>query len=100
MRIIIDAMGGDHAPFAPVAAAAKATLQTDATMVLVGKTDVIKAELAKHKHNADKIEIVQADELITNYEDPAKAVRVKKDASVVVAAQLLKKGEGCNAFYG
>ena len=35
MKIIIDAMGGDHAPFAPVAAAAKASLETDAVMVLV-----------------------------------------------------------------
>ncbi len=94
MRIIIDAMGGDHAPFAPVAAAAKATLEYDATMVLVGKPDVINAELAKHKYNKDKIEIVEANELITNYEDPAKAVRVKKDASVVVAANLLRKGQG------
>lgn len=94
MKIIIDAMGGDHAPFAPVAAAAKATIETDAAMVLVGKVDAIKEELAKHKYNKDKIEIVEANELITNYEDPAKAVRTKKDASVVVAAQLLKQGGG------
>lgn len=94
MKIIIDAMGGDHAPFAPVAAAAKASLETDAVMVLVGKTDDIKKELAKHKYNEKQIEIVQADGLITNYEDPAKAVRSKKDASVVVAANLLKNDEG------
>lgn len=94
MRIIIDAMGGDHAPYAPVAAAAKSSLENDAVMVLVGKPDVINEELAKHKYNKDKIEIVQADELITNYEDPAKAVRSKKNASVVVAANLLKNNEG------
>lgn len=94
MRIIIDAMGGDRAPFAPVAAAAKATLETKAEMVLVGDTEKIKAELAKHKHDASKVQIVQASDIITNYEDPAIAVRKKKDASVVVAANLLKKGEG------
>lgn len=94
MKIIIDAMGGDHAPYAPVAAAARATLEHDAVMVLVGKPDAINEELAKHKYNKDRIEIVQADELITNYEDPAKAVRSKKNASVVVAANLLKNNEG------
>lgn len=94
MKIIIDAMGGDHAPFAPTAAAAKASLETNAVMVLVGKTEQIKKELAKQKYDEKKIEIVQADDLITNYEDPAKGVRSKKDASVVVAANLLRDGDG------
>ena len=94
MKIIIDAMGGDYAPAAPVAAAARATKETDAQIVLVGKTDVVEAELAKYEHDRTKIEIVNADEIIENTEEPVKAVKTKKNASVVVAANMLKSGEG------
>ena len=94
MKIIIDAMGGDHAPAAPVAAAARATTELNANIVLVGKRDVVEKELAKYKCDRSKIEIVNADEVIENTEEPVKAVKTKKNASVVVAANMLKRGEG------
>ena len=94
MKIIIDAMGGDNAPQAPIEAAIKATQDFDISIILVGKEAVIENELSKHTYNKERISIVNADEVITNYEEPAKAVRVKKNASVVVAAKMLKDNEG------
>lgn len=94
MKILIDVMGGDNAPQAPICAAVKAANELDVHMVLVGDTDIIKEELKKYKYPDDKISMVHAPEVISNYEEPTKAVRQKKEASVVVAAQMLKKGEG------
>lgn len=94
MKIIIDAMGGDFAPAAPVEAAAKASRELDVKLVLVGQFDAVKAELNKYEYDKSKIEIVHASEVISNHEEPVKAVKGKRDASVVVAAQMLKKGEG------
>lgn len=94
MKIIIDAMGGDHAPQAPVEAAARAVNELGIDIVLVGDTHVIEKELSKYKYAKDRITIAHAPEVISNHEEPAKAVRRKKGASVVVAADMLKKGEG------
>ena len=94
MKIIIDAMGGDNAPGAPVEAAARASKTLDAQLVLVGNFDAVQAELNKYEYDKSKIEIVHATEVISNHEEPVKAVKSKRDASVVVAAQMLKRGEG------
>lgn len=94
MKIIIDAMGGDNAPQAPIEAAVKAAQELDVEIVLVGDTEVVKGELSKYKYPTDKISIAHADDVISNHEEPAKAVRSKKNASVVVAANMLKNGEG------
>lgn len=94
MKILVDAMGGDHAPQAPVEAAARAVKELDVDIVLVGNPDIIKAELEKHEYPRERISIAEATEVISNHDEPAKAVRTKKGASVVVAANMLKKGEG------
>ena len=94
MKIIVDAMGGDNAPMAPVEASVRAVKELDVEIVLVGKKEVVEKELSAYDYPNDKISIANADEVITNHEEPAKAVRSKKNASVVVAANMLKKGEG------
>lgn len=94
MKIIIDAMGGDNAPYAPVKAAVKAVKELDVEIILVGQTQVLKKELSGYDYDEDKISIANADEVISNHEEPARAVRSKKGASVVVAANMLKNGEG------
>lgn len=94
MKILIDVMGGDNAPQVPVEAAVKAANELGVHMVLIGDTDTINNELKKYTYPEENISIVNASEVISNHEEPAKAVRRKKDASVVVAANLLKKGEG------
>ncbi len=93
MRIIIDAMGGDNAPAAVCEAVAKCSKTTDAELVLVGREEDIRAELGKYG-SFDNVKIVNADEVITNHEEPVKAVKTKKNSSLVVAAKMLKDDEG------
>lgn len=94
MKILIDVMGGDNAPQVPVEASVKAANELGVHMVLVGDTDTINKELAKYEYPKNKISIAHAPDVISNHEEPAKAVRQKKTASVVVAANMLKNGEG------
>lgn len=94
MKIIVDAMGGDNAPQAPVQAAVQAVKELDVEITLVGDIKVLKSEVEKYGYKGDRLTYVQADDVISNHEEPAKAVRSKKNASVVVAANLLKSGDG------
>lgn len=94
MKIIIDAMGGDNAPQAPVEAGCRAADELDVDIVFVGKKEIVEKELKKHSYNKERIEIVNADDVVTNHDEPAKAVRSKKNSSIVVAANMLKNGEG------
>lgn len=99
MRIALDAMGGDDAPASPVAGAVLAAREyadRDLTIILVGKEEVIRVELAKHDLSGGlekRLPIVNATEVVEMAEHPAQAVRRKKDSSVVVGLNLLKKGE-------
>ncbi len=93
MKILIDVMGGDNAPQTPIEAAVRATKELGVHMVLVGDTEIIENELKKYDYNEDSISVVDAPDVISNYDEPAKAVRAMKTASVVVCANLLKKGE-------
>jgi glycerol-3-phosphate acyltransferase PlsX len=99
MRIVLDAMGGDDAPVSPVAGAVLAAREyadRDLTIILVGKEDVVRAELARHDLSGGlekRLPIVNATEVIEMSEHPAQAVRRKKDSSVVVGLNLVKKGE-------
>ncbi len=94
MKIIIDAMGGDNAPKAPVMAAVRAVKELGIGIVLVGRESEISKELQKYDYPHDMLETVNADDVITNYEEPTKAVRSKKNSSLVVAANMLKDNRG------
>lgn len=94
MKIIVDAMGGDYAPAAPVSGAVRAVKELDLEIVLVGDKETVEKELSAYEYPKDKITVVHAPEVISNHEEPARAVRSKKGASVVVAAMMLKRGEG------
>ena len=76
MKIIVDAMGGDNAPMAPVEAAVRAVKELDVEIVLVGKKEVVEKELSAYDYPNDKISIANADEVITNHE--TQAVRSRK----------------------
>lgn len=94
IRIVVDAMGGDMAPEAPVHGAVNALQESqDIQLILVGRTDEIKAELAKYTYDESRIDIVQAQEVIGFDEPPVEAIRKKKDSSIVVGMKLVKKGE-------
>lgn len=85
MKIVLDAMGGDHAPKAAVEAAILASEIEGIEILLVGKEDEIKPLLAGNT----KIEIVNASEKVEMQDDPSTVLRVKKDSSMAVGLRLL-----------
>lgn len=93
IRIAIDAMGGDYAPEAVVEGACQAANDFDYELVLVGREAAIKRELNKHKVMGGKITIVNANDVVDMDESPVTAIKSKKDSSICVAVDLLKKKE-------
>lgn len=94
MIIAVDAMGGDNAPEAVVKGALKAVNSfDDITLKLVGKEDLISNYLEDQSYNQERLQIINATEEITMEDSPAKAIRKKKDSSIVVASELVKKGD-------
>lgn len=91
MKIAIDAMGGDNGVKATVKGAVDASKEFDVNIVLVGKTDLIKEELNKYDYDNNKVNIIHADEIITNEDKPVKAIRRKKQSSMVIGFNLLKE---------
>ncbi|MBW7457865.1 phosphate acyltransferase, partial [Paenibacillus sepulcri] len=92
MRIAIDAMGGDHAPELIVKGALEAALEwPDTKLLLVGDTVRIKEHIAGALPS--NVTIVHAEDVIGPDEEPVKAVRRKKEASMVVAGRLVREGE-------
>ena len=96
MRIILDGMGGDDAPVSIIegAIAATAEISDDDDIVIVGKEDIICECLEKYSYKGSQISVVNAEEVITNDEAPVKAVRHKKDSSVVRGITMVKEGDG------
>jgi len=94
MKIAVDAMGGDNAPGAIIEGCVSALSEMDAEILLVGKEPVVRAELEKYKgmYDEDRIQIVHAEEVIENEDSPVKAVRTKKDSSLVMAVDMVKDG--------
>jgi glycerol-3-phosphate acyltransferase PlsX len=87
-------MGGDYAPEQQVKGAVLALeQQKDLYLYLCGDQAAVEAELAKYKYDKSRVEIVHTTEIITNEEEPAKAVKAKKDSSTVVAFRLVKDGK-------
>lgn len=84
-------MGGDYAPAAVVRGAARAAAEGLAEIILVGDTRAIEKELKSISDTKD-IEVVHTEQVITNEEAPALALRKKREASIVLATQLVKEG--------
>jgi glycerol-3-phosphate acyltransferase PlsX len=94
MRIVLDAMGGDYAPQVTIHGAVWAARDFGLQIQLVGKPDVIQAELKKHDITGLSISLVPASEVIEmDDHNPANSVKSKRDSSMVVGMQLLKRGE-------
>jgi glycerol-3-phosphate acyltransferase PlsX len=92
VTIAVDAMGGDDAPKAEVEGAIRAARSLGIRVILVGKQDIVRAELSKHEDLADlPIEVHHASEHVT-MEDSVAKVRNKRDSSVRVAARLVRDG--------
>ena len=96
MRIILDAMGGDNAPKAPVLGAIEAAKLYGAQITLVGKGNEI-LEVMKQEGIHDLpagVQIVHADEVVDMHDDPANVIRKKKNSSLVLGLKMLADGEG------
>ena len=92
-KIVVDAMGGDYAPKQQVLGSVAALEKDkDLYLILCGDEEQIKAELAACKYDASRLEIRHTTETISMEDDPVKAVKTKKDSSMVVAFKLLKEG--------
>lgn len=93
IKIAVDAMGGDNAPYEVIKGAVEAVNEFGSSVILVGIEEIIKKELEKYNFQKEKIEIVNASEVITTEEIPTTAIRRKKDSSMVVGLNLVKNGE-------
>lgn len=93
MRIAIDAMGGDNAPVSTIKGSVDALKLIKSDIVLIGRENIIKTELEKVTNDFSRIEIINAEEIITNEDKPVEAIKRKKDSSLVVACEGLRKGE-------
>ena len=96
MKIILDAMGGDHAPQAPVLGALQATKDFDAQITLVGKGEEILKVLKEQGISdlPEGMEIAHADEVVDMHDDPANVIRKKKNSSMVLGLKMLSDGLG------
>ena len=91
--VAVDAMGGDNAPVEPVKGAVDAVNAKDNIyVVLTGKEEVIRSELAKYTYNKEKITVRNATEVIETGEPPVMAIKKKKDSSLVTAMNMVKDG--------
>ncbi|MBY0403498.1 MAG: phosphate acyltransferase PlsX [Cyanobacteria bacterium] len=93
MRIAVDAMGGDHAPHEIVKGAVAGARLHKVGIQLVGLPDAIQKELDALDTSGLDIQIVPALEVIEMGESPATALRKKRNASIVVTAKCVHKGE-------
>ncbi|MCR4865422.1 MAG: phosphate acyltransferase PlsX [Lachnospiraceae bacterium] len=98
VKVALDAMGGDNAPHEIVKGAIDALSQRDNLYVyVVGRQDAINAELNKYQYDRNRLEVVDAPEVIETAEPPVMAIRKKKDSSIVKAMNLVKD-KTCDAF--
>ncbi|HEX2570495.1 MAG TPA: phosphate acyltransferase PlsX [Polyangia bacterium] len=92
-RIAVDAMGGDHAPIPEIAGSLAAARHHGVAVTLVGDKERLEAELARHDPRPPLLTVHHASQVITMHDAPAAAVKSKKDASMRVCFELVKRGE-------
>jgi glycerol-3-phosphate acyltransferase PlsX len=96
MKIILDAMGGDHAPQAPVLGAIQANKDFGAQITLVGRGDeILEVMRANGIENLPAgMEIANAEEVVDMHDDPANVIRKKKNSSMVIGLRMLAEDQG------
>ena len=96
MKIILDAMGGDHAPEAPVLGAIEAAKTYGSQITLVGRGEDILNVLRSNGIDTlpDGVEIANAEDVVDMHDDPANVIRKKPNSSMVVGLKMLSDGQG------
>jgi len=98
LLILVDAMGGDNAPEAVVNGCIEAISELDGFEVqLIGDSDRIRQIIGRRQFDNSRMKIIHAGEVITNDDSPSRAIKSKKDSSMVVGFKLLKEKKG-NVF--
>ena len=99
MKIVLDAYGGDNAPYEIVKGAVNAINENDGfSIVLVGKKNEIEKLLIEFGYNGGRIEIIDAQDVITNDDVPTEAIRRKKDSSLGCSFRALNSDPECVAL--
>lgn len=94
IKVAVDAMGGDNAPSAVVKGAVEAVNQImNLSVTLVGKEDEVKRELALYQYDENRLNVVNATQIIGFNEHPAVAVKKKTDSSIVVGMKQVRTGD-------
>ena len=96
MKIILDAMGGDNAPEAPVLGAIDAAKAFGTQITLVGRGEAILEVLKKHNIETlpAGMEIANADDVVDMHDDPASVIHKRKNSSMVIGLKMLAEGQG------
>ena len=96
MKIILDAMGGDLAPEAPVLGAIAANKDFGAQITLVGRSEEILSVMQKHGLNdlPEGMEIAGAEDVVDMHDDPGTVIHKRKNSSMVIGLRLLADGQG------
>lgn len=99
MKVVLDAMGGDNAPEQIVLGAVDATVEDkEVEIALVGNSEKIKAILGECEYDEKRIEIIDAQDVISNDESPTMAIKTRKESSLVKAFDALNGDESAGAF--
>jgi glycerol-3-phosphate acyltransferase PlsX len=94
MRVALDAMGGDHAPAAEVEGAALAVREYGVEVILVGDETLIREELRRQEiQDLRGLSVHHASQRVEMHEQPSQVVRRKRDSSIWIGTELVKKGE-------
>ncbi len=93
VRVVLDAMGGDHGPVETVKGAMRALDADNIEITLVGDKDQVEAELAKYDVAGKPVRVVPSEGKIGDDEHPLQAIRSKPKSSILVANKVLKSGE-------
>ena len=96
MKIILDAMGGDHAPEAPVLGAMEAAKAFGTQITLVGRGEEILGVMRKHGIDTlpEGLEIANADDVVDMHDDPGSVIHKRKNSSMVIGLKMLADGQG------
>jgi len=98
MWVALDTMSGDLGPAPAVKGAAMAVKEFGARIILVGDPAILKPLCGRLNLEDDNIRIEEASDVISMNDSPSQMVRFSKNASVVVAARLVKEGEAIGFF--
>jgi len=93
IKIALDAVGGDHGPAPCIEGALQAIVESDVEVILVGDETTLKQECARLGCKESRLSVRHASQVVSMHEPPASMVRKKRDSSIWIATEMVKKGE-------